>query len=192
MSAKQIIKQSRECVDNERGAALVIVLIAFVGLTALAAAGVVSTGSDLQIAENMDASTRAFLAADAGLQSYIGSSTDGTSGATYTPDSLTTVTVTPRKLTEIAGGRVLYSISSTAVHVPAPGDTATRTVAAAELVARSRRLSTRCLSSSIESAATRLIETPWSVSTLSSPSFCTCASVYWRRPLGALSATTAA
>ncbi len=129
MAAMRNIGFIRRTIDNERGAALVIVLIALVGLTALAAAGVVSTGSDLQIAENMDASTRAFLAADAGLQSYIGSSTDGTSGATYTPDSLTTVTVTPRKLTEIAGGRVLYSITSTAVHVPAPGDTATRTVA---------------------------------------------------------------
>ncbi|MCL7970180.1 MAG: hypothetical protein M8867_11215, partial [marine benthic group bacterium] len=81
----------RRTIGNEEGAALVIVLIALVGLTALAAAGVVSTGSDIRIAENMDASTRAFQAADGGLKSYIGSNTNGTSGATYTPDSLTTV-----------------------------------------------------------------------------------------------------
>ncbi|MCL7964981.1 MAG: hypothetical protein M8858_06140, partial [marine benthic group bacterium] len=118
----------RRTIGNEEGAALVIVLIALVGLTALAAAGVVSTGSDIRIAENMDASTRAFQAADGGLKSYIGSNTNGTSGATYTPDSLTTVTVTPRQLTEIAGGRVLYSITSTAVYVPSPGDTARRSV----------------------------------------------------------------
>ncbi len=128
MAAKRNSGCVSRTIGNERGAALVIVLIALVGLTALAAAGVVSTGSDLQIAENMDASTRAFLAADGGLQSYIGSNTDGTSGATYTPDSLTTVTVTPTQLTEIAGGRVLYRITSTAVHVPAPGDTARRSV----------------------------------------------------------------
>jgi hypothetical protein len=128
MSAKRSISGWNEQVENQRGAALVIVLIALVGLTALAAAGMISTGSDLQIAENMDASTRAFLAADAGLHTYLGSNADGTSGATYVPDSLTSVTVTPTKLTEIAGGRVLYQITSTAVHVQAPGDTARRSV----------------------------------------------------------------
>jgi hypothetical protein len=115
---------------DERGAALVIVLIALVGLTALAAAGMITTGADVQIAENMDASTRAFFAADGGLHSYIGSNATGASGAIFTPDSLTTVTVTPTRLTEIAGGRVLYRITSTAVYVPAPGDTASRTVSA--------------------------------------------------------------
>ncbi|MGW8282091.1 MAG: pilus assembly PilX family protein [Gemmatimonadota bacterium] len=128
MSAKWIARSVCRAVTDERGAALVIVLIALVGLTALAAAGMMTTGSDLQIAENMDASTRAFYAADAGLQTYIGSNNDGTTGDTYAPDSLTTVTVTPRKLTEIAGGRVLYRITSTAVYVQAPGDTAVRTV----------------------------------------------------------------
>ncbi len=113
---------------DERGAALVIVLIALVGLTALAAAGIVTTGADIKIAENMDASTRAFYAADAGLQTFIGSSTDGTSGAVFAPDSLTTVTITPMKLTELAGRRVLYRITSRAVYVAAPGDTAVRSI----------------------------------------------------------------
>ena len=106
MCVKRIVSSAGRAVNEERGAALVIVLIALVGLTALAAAGMVTTGSDLQIAENMDSSTRAFFAADAGLKTYMGSNSDGTSGATYVNDSLTTVTVTPVKLTEIEGGRV--------------------------------------------------------------------------------------
>jgi hypothetical protein len=128
MFAKRISGSACRAATDERGAALIIVLIALVGLTALAAAGMVTTGSDLQIAENMDASTRAFFAADAGLQTYFGSNTDGTTGATYVNDSLTTVTVNPLKLTEIAGGRVLYRVTSTAVYVQAPGDTAMRSI----------------------------------------------------------------
>jgi len=128
MFVKRIAGSACRAVTDERGAALVIVLIALVGLTALAAAGMVTTGSDLQIAENMDASTRAFYAADAGLQTYFGSNTDGTTGATYVNDSLTTVTVTPLKLTEINGGRILYRVTSTAEYVQAPGDTASRSI----------------------------------------------------------------
>jgi hypothetical protein len=128
MCVKRIVNSARRAASDERGAALVIVLIALVGLTALAAAGMVTTGSDLKIASNMDASTRAFYAADAGLKTFIGSNTDGTSGATYVNDSLTTVTVTPVKLTEIEGGRVLYRITSTATYVQAPGDTASRSI----------------------------------------------------------------
>jgi hypothetical protein len=105
-----------------------IVLVALVGLTALAAAGMITTGSDVQVSKNLDASTRAFLAADAGLKSYLGSNADGTSGATFAPDSLTSVTVTPTALTEIAGGRVLYRVVATAEYVPSPGDTARRSV----------------------------------------------------------------
>jgi hypothetical protein len=126
MCVKRIVSSAGRAVNEERGAALVIVLIALVGLTALAAAGMVTTGSDLQIAENMDSSTRAFFAADAGLKTYMGSNSDGTSGATYVNDSLTTVTVTPVKLTEIEGGRVLYRITSTATYIQALGDTARR------------------------------------------------------------------
>ncbi len=128
MFVKRIYSSACRAATDERGAALMIVLIALVGLTALAAAGMVTTGSNLQIAENLDASTRAFNAADAGLQTYLGSSTDGTTGATYVNDSLTTVTVTPIKLTEIAGGRVLYRITSRAVYVQAPGDSAIRSI----------------------------------------------------------------
>ncbi len=128
MFVKRIAGSACRTATDERGAALVIVLIALVGLTALAAAGMVATGSDLQIARNMDASTRAFYAADAGLQTYFGSNTDGTTGATYVNDSLTTVTVVPWKLTEIAGGRILYRVTSTAVYVQAPGDTASRSI----------------------------------------------------------------
>jgi hypothetical protein len=128
MAAKRDNRFCRRAIDDERGAALVIVLIALVGLTALAAAGVVSTGSDVRIAENLDASTRAFQAADAGLQTFLSSASDGTSGATYAPDSLTTVTVTSVQLTQLQGDRVMYRVTSTATYVPVPGDTARRSV----------------------------------------------------------------
>lgn len=128
MCVKRIASSALRATNDERGAALVIVLIALVGLTALAAAGMITTGSDLQIAENMDASTRAFFAADAGLKTYIGSDTDGTAGATYVMDPLTTVTVTPVRLTEIDGGRVLYRVTSTTAYVQSAGDTASRSI----------------------------------------------------------------
>ena len=95
MCVNRIFDSANRAASDERGAALVIVLIALVGLTALAAAGMVTTGSDLKIAGNMDASTRAFNAADAGLKTFIGSNTDGSSGATDAMDALTSVTVTP-------------------------------------------------------------------------------------------------
>ena len=128
MCVKRIVSSVGRAAGDERGAALVIVLIALVGLTALAAAGMITTGSDLQIAENMDSSTRGFFAADAGLKTYMGSDADGTAGATYVMDPLTTVTVAPVELTEIEGGRVLYRITSTAAYVQAPGDTASRSI----------------------------------------------------------------
>lgn len=113
---------------SERGAALVMVLIALVGLTAMAAAGIAITGTEVRVSENVDSSTRAFYAADAGLRAYLGSSADGSTGATYTIDGMT-VTVTSDTMAALASGRVLYEItSSAALSVGAAGSQASRTV----------------------------------------------------------------
>ena len=64
-------------VRNERGAALMIVLVALVGLTALAAAGMVLTETELRASQNQEAGTNAFYVADAGLQQYLGTKVDG-------------------------------------------------------------------------------------------------------------------
>lgn len=114
-------------VRGEEGAALVIVLIALVGLTAMAAAGVMVTGTELTVSENADAATRAFLAAENGLDSYLGSNADGSTAVTYTT-SEGAVTVTPTKLLDIEEGRILYHLSSVATFPQPRGGDVTRTV----------------------------------------------------------------
>ncbi len=112
---------------GQEGAALVIVLIALVGLTAMAAAGVIVTGTELTVSENSDAATRAFLAAENGLESYLGSSADGSAPVTYsTPDG--SVTVTPTKLLDVEEGRILFRVRSVATFPQARGGDVTRTV----------------------------------------------------------------
>jgi len=112
---------------GQEGAALVIVLIALVGLTAMAAAGMIVTGTDLTMTENGDAATRAFLAAEHGLDTYLGSRSDGSSAATYTTVD-GTVTVTPTKLLDVEEGRVLYRLTSVATFPQPRGGDVSRTV----------------------------------------------------------------
>jgi len=60
-----------------------IVLVALVGLTALAAAGMVITETQLRASENQEAGMNAFYAADAGLQQYLGTKVVATSTDTF-------------------------------------------------------------------------------------------------------------
>ena len=71
-------------VNNERGAALMIVLVALVGLTALAAAGMVLTETELRATENQEAGTTAFYVAEAGLQQYLGTRDHAATTDTFT------------------------------------------------------------------------------------------------------------
>ncbi|MDT8436582.1 MAG: pilus assembly PilX N-terminal domain-containing protein [Gemmatimonadota bacterium] len=113
--------------SGERGAALLIVLITLVGLTALAAAGIGITTSELRVSENDEFATRALLAADAGLDAYLGSGATGAAGANYTVNGAA-VTVTPVRLAILPDDRVIYRVVSTA-SVPLPdGGTAARAV----------------------------------------------------------------
>jgi len=104
-----------------------IVLIALVGLTALAAAGMIVTDTELRASQNQEAGTRAFYAADAGLQQYLGTRTG------VTVDTFTTVSgkavVQADSLLELPTDRVLYRVRSVSSYTPPEGGTATRTVA---------------------------------------------------------------
>lgn len=103
-----------------------IVLVALVGLTALAAAGMVITETELRATENADAGTSAFYAADAALQEYMGTRY-GESVDTFTYSTGTAV-VEGEQLLELPGDRILYRVRSVSTYVPPEGGTASRTI----------------------------------------------------------------
>jgi hypothetical protein len=103
-----------------------IVLIALVGLTALAAAGMVITETDLRASQNLESGANAFYAADAGLQEYLGSS-DGTSVDTFTYAAGVAI-VAGEKVLDLPNDRILYRIRSTSTYTPPEGGTASRTL----------------------------------------------------------------
>lgn len=113
--------------SDERGAALMIVLVVLVGLTVLGAAGLAVTTDDVRQSENVQASTEAFYAADAGLQRYLGESNNGSSAVAYTIGN-SSVTVTPTPLTTLAGGEGMFRIRSVATHTDPSGATTDRAV----------------------------------------------------------------
>lgn len=117
-----------DCRD-QHGAALMIVLIVLVGLTVLGAAGLTMTGVEIRHSENVQASTEAFYAADAGLQQYMGSSADGSTPATYTVGS-STVVVTPTLVSNLVGGQPMYRVRSEATHTAGAGVSTSRAVSA--------------------------------------------------------------
>jgi len=112
---------------NERGSALLIVLVTLVGLTALAAAGMVLTETQIRASENQEAGTNAFYAADAGLQQYLGTKLEATSTDTFAYSAGTTV-VEGEKMLDLPNDRVLYRVRSISSYAPPEGGTASRTV----------------------------------------------------------------
>lgn len=119
---------------NERGAALMIVLIVLVGLTALGAAGLTMTASEIRHSENVEASTEVFYAADAGLQRYMGANAVGDHlrwkavEDTFTVGS-SEVIVTPTLVSNLLGREPMYLVRSVATHAEA-GVSTTRAVSA--------------------------------------------------------------
>jgi hypothetical protein len=112
---------------SERGSALMIVLVALVGLTALAAAGMAITETELRASQNQEAGTAAFYAADAGLQQYLGTKLEATTTDTFTYPAGTAV-VEGEKVLDLPNDRVLYRIRSISTYSPPEGGTASRTV----------------------------------------------------------------
>jgi hypothetical protein len=124
--AERIAGRREGVVGNERGSALLIVLVTLVGLTALAAAGMVLTETQLRASENQEAGTNAFYAADAGLQQYLGMRI-GVTTDTFTYASGSAV-VQAEKLLDLPVDRVLYRVRSVSTHTPPEGGTASRTI----------------------------------------------------------------
>ncbi len=114
-------------IRSERGSALLIVLVTLVGLTALAAAGMVLTETQLRASENQEAGTNAFYAADAGLQQYLGTRVEATSTDTFAYAAGTTV-VEGEKMLDLPNDRVLYRVRAVSSYAPPEGGTASRTV----------------------------------------------------------------
>jgi hypothetical protein len=117
-------------VRDERGSVLMIVLVALVGLTALAAAGMVLTETELRASENQEAGTTAFYVADAGLQQYLGSRDSATATDTFTY-AAGTVIVEGEKLLDMPttnGDHILYRVRAVSTHTPPEGGTASRTL----------------------------------------------------------------
>jgi len=104
-----------------------IVLVALVGLTALAAAGMVITETELRATQNQEAGTAAFYAADAGLQQYLGTKLEATTTDTFTYVAGSAI-VTGEKLLDMPNDRVLYRVRSVSSYTPPEGGTASRTV----------------------------------------------------------------
>jgi Tfp pilus assembly protein PilX len=104
-----------------------IVLVALVGLTALAAAGMVMTETELRASQNQEAGTTAFYVADAGLQQYLGTRLEATTTDTFTYASGSAI-VEGEKVLDLPNDRVLYRIRSTSTYTPPEGGTASRTV----------------------------------------------------------------
>ena len=122
-------RPQRRLAKNEDGAALIIVLVTLVGLTALAVAGMMVTDTEIRASQNMEASTYAFYAADAGLHEYLGTHKTADTAATYT-FAEGTATVLGEKLVNLTSdsSRVLYRIISQGTYVSPAGGQANRTL----------------------------------------------------------------
>ena len=99
---------------------LVIVLVALVGLSALAAAGMVMTETELRASENQEAGTSAFYAADAGMQEYLGTREYATTTDTFTYSGGTAI-VQGEKLLDMPttnGDQFLYRVRSVSSYTP--------------------------------------------------------------------------
>jgi hypothetical protein len=124
------MQRHRSIVRDEQGSVLMIVLVTLVGLTALAAAGMVMTETELRASENQEAGTSAFYAADAGVQEYLGTKEYATTTDTFTYAAGTAI-VQGEKLLDMPttnGDQFLYRVRSVSSYTPPEGGTASRTV----------------------------------------------------------------
>ncbi len=124
------MRRHRSIVRDEQGSVLMIVLVALVGLSALAAAGMMMTETELRASENQEAGASAFYAADAGIQEYLGTHEYATSTDTFTYAAGTAI-VQGEKLLDMPttnGDHILYRVRSVSSYTPPEGGTASRTL----------------------------------------------------------------
>jgi hypothetical protein len=111
---------------GDEGFALVAVLMLLIGLSALAAAGYLSSDTDYRITQNHRASQRAFYVADAGLEHFMGQGKlvpDDT--VTYNhPDG--TVQVWATQVVSVDDSSTLFQLTSIGTHSAPEGGVSTR------------------------------------------------------------------
>ncbi|MFQ5678481.1 MAG: pilus assembly PilX N-terminal domain-containing protein [Gemmatimonadota bacterium] len=113
--------------SGEEGFALVVALLALIGVTALASAGYLLSNSDYRINQGHRAAVAAFYVTDAGLERYLGVGRIRTDTLQYThPDGQASVTT--MRLVDVDTMSSLYLFQSVGSHNPAEGGTARRTV----------------------------------------------------------------
>lgn len=123
-----------------------IVLIALVGLTALASAGMVITDTDLRASQNQEAGANAFFAADAGLQEYLGTRDVATTTDTFTY-AVGSAVVQGEKVLDLPNNRTLYRVRSVSSYTPPEGGTASRTISRLALFSAGSFLATASFAS---------------------------------------------
>lgn len=112
-------------VRAEDGFALLVALVAIVGLTALATGGFLLANSERQVSESHQLAQSAFYTAEMGLNTYIGDYSGGTPASTveYDFDSGATARVTATPMVSPTPGHRLHHIRSAgAVESPRGGE----------------------------------------------------------------------
>lgn len=112
---------------GQDGFALVVALLALVGITALASAGYLLSNSDYRINQSHRAAVNAFYVADAGLERYLGDGRIWADSQVYAHPAGEAV-VWATRLVDPDPESSLYRITSRGQHSPPEGGTAERTV----------------------------------------------------------------
>jgi len=111
--------------ERERGFALLVALLALVGLTALATGGFLLASSERMTATNYDEVVDALYVSDAGLSEYLSTHHGTPSGSqTFSYGTHGSATVTPTQLVDLGTDGSMWQVSSTGT---TPGGTS-RTV----------------------------------------------------------------
>lgn len=111
-----------------RGYSLVAVLLTLVGLSFLAVAGFMVAMGDFRVVQSEVAASRAFYAADSGLNTVLGTTAGYPADTTLFSSPTDTTVVTATRLVEMAGGRRLYLLRSQARYHAADGSVGDRSL----------------------------------------------------------------
>lgn len=101
---------------EEDGFALLVAILALVGITGLAAAGFLLAGTDYRITQNHRSSVYAFYAADEGMADVMGGQGVPRPVSTYTYAGGREATVTSNAVLKLASGITLYEIAANGRH----------------------------------------------------------------------------
>jgi hypothetical protein len=128
VTRESLTRRAGRRVADETGAALLIVLVALVGLTALAAGSLIVSESDIRVTENMDAGTRAFYMAEAAMSDYLGVNTTSVSPTSSYGYADGTATVKAEPLLAVDALLTLYRVTAVGSYSSSQGGVATRTM----------------------------------------------------------------